>query len=87
MIHTGMIRRLAFTGLLALSLAGCGGRQDLKPKEGHATPPIPRGATEALTAQQLLAPSSQARPERNAELLRQSQERKDDSFDLPPDSN
>ena len=78
-----MRRSLLLLALLALS--ACGGRQALKPLEGQSTPPIPRGADAAPTAQELMQASSQARPERNAELLRQSEERQDDPFDLPPE--
>ena len=80
--------RLARTGLIlvALGLSACGGRQPLKPDEGQSLPAVPVGAAAAPTAQELTTPSSQARPERNVELLRQSEERKDDPFDLPPES-
>ena len=71
---------------LALGLASCGGRQPLKPVAGQKMPAVPVGATAAPTAQQLMTPSTQARPERNVELLTQSQEREDDPFDLPPAS-
>lgn len=80
-----MIRRTLATLLLVAALSACGGKVALQQKEGEAPPPIPRGATEPPTAQQLVEPSTQARPERNAELLRQSKERDDDPFDLPPD--
>ena len=72
-------------GALALALASCGGRQPLKPVEGQKMPAVPVGAEAAPTAQQLMTPSTQARPERNVELLTQSQERRDDPFDLPPE--
>ncbi|MEJ7926762.1 hypothetical protein WG908_08355 [Sphingobium sp. AN641] len=71
--------------LIALGLSGCGGRQPLKPVEGQSLPAVPVGAAAAPTAQELTTPSTQARPERNVELLRQSEERKDDPFDLPPE--
>jgi len=73
-------------GALAIALASCGGRQPLKPIEGQKMPAVAVGAAAAPTAQQLMSPSTQARPERNVELLTQSQERKDDPFDLPPES-
>ncbi|KFG90627.1 Argininosuccinate lyase [Sphingobium herbicidovorans NBRC 16415] len=72
-------------GAIALALASCGGRQPLKPVEGQKMPAVPVGAAAAPTAQQLMTPSIQARPERNVELLTQSQERRDDPFDLPPE--
>ena len=84
-MRIGIARGLTL-GLMALALASCGGRQPLKPVAGQQPPAVPRGAAAAPTAQQLTTPSTQARPERNVELLTQSQERTDDSFDLPPES-
>lgn len=78
-----MRRAILLVALIALS--ACGGRQALKPVAGQGTPPIPKGAPAALTPQQFMDASSQARPERNAELLRQSEEREADPFDLPPE--
>lgn len=78
--------RMILTAALIAALAACGGREGLKHVEGEGPPPVARGATEPATADQLLDASTQARPERNAELLRQSEERKDDPFDLPPES-
>ena len=79
-------RAMALTALVA-ALAACGGRQPLKPVEGQRLPALPIGAAAAPTGQQLVTPPTQARPERNVELLRQSDERKDDPFDLPPERN
>jgi predicted small lipoprotein YifL len=75
---------IALAALIA-TLAACGGRQPLKPVEGQRLPAVPVGAATAPTGQQLTTPSTQARPERNVELLRQSDEREDDPFDLPPE--
>lgn len=85
-MKTAIGRAIALTALVA-ALAGCGGRQPLKPLEGQRLPAVPVGAATAPTGQQLVTPSTQARPERNVELLRQSDERKDDPFDLPPERN
>ena len=73
---------LAFT---ALALVSCGGRQPLKPVGGQELPAVPVGAATSPTAAQLMTPSTQARPQRNVELLTQSQERQADEFDLPPE--
>ncbi|CAN5411685.1 hypothetical protein BH10PSE12_BH10PSE12_25990 [soil metagenome] len=81
-----MTRKLALAAALIVALSACGGRQALKPREGQAAVPIPRGASAAPTAQNLMQPSTQARPERNAELLLRSKERTDDAFDLPPEN-
>ena len=78
-------RNVAFA-LLVLGLAACGGRQPLKPVEGQKMPAVPVGAAGAPTAQQLMTPSMQSRPERSVDILSQSEERKDDPFDLPPEN-
>ena len=72
--------------LLALGLAACGGRQPLKPIEGQKMPAVPVGAAAAPTAQQLMTPTMQSRPERSVDILSQSEVRKDDPFDLPPEN-
>lgn len=79
------IAKGACLAALAMGLASCGGRQPLKRVDGQAVPAVPRGADRAPTAAELTTPSTQARPERNVELLTQSQERRDDPFDLPPE--
>ena len=79
-----MGRAIAFT-VLTLAIAACGGRQPLKPIEGQNMPAVPVGATAAPTAQQLMTPSLQARPERSVDLLTNSRLREDDEFDLPPE--
>ncbi len=70
--------------ILALLLTGCGKAATLKPAEGAALPPAPYGAKATPTPDQLLTPPNQARPARGDELLRTSQDRRDDEFDLPP---
>ena len=70
--------------LVATALSGCGARQDLKPQKGEALPIAPYGAEKPPTAQELLKPSNQARPARSDELLRSSEERRSDDYDLPP---
>ena len=42
------------------------------------------GLREPLTTEQMLTPPPIARPDRVDELLRRSEERRDDRFDLPP---
>jgi len=68
----------------ALVLSGCGASKGLAPPKGAALPPAPYGATARPTATALLKPSNQARPERSDELLKSSEDRRSDEFDLPP---
>ncbi len=69
---------------LAVLLAGCGASRGLKPVPGEELPVAPYGATETPKPGQLLTPDTQARPGRSDELLRNSEERRSDEFDLPP---
>lgn len=68
----------------ALCLAGCGKVGDLEPRTGNAMPPKAYGQTTAQTAEALSTPSVQARPSRTDELLKRSERREDDPFDVPP---
>lgn len=79
-----MIRALIVLGA-ALVVAACGQRTDLRPAPGNALPPAPYGVEQPLTAAELLAIDPQASPERTIELRRESEEREDDPFDLPPE--
>jgi len=78
-------RPIAMLALLTLVLAGCGSRQHLAPAPGETLPVAAYGAEKPATPDELLTPSTQARPERNVELLRRSQRREPDPFDMPPD--
>ncbi len=87
-MKTGQAARTGIAlALAAIALAGCGGRQPLRPVKGQMLPAVPVGADTSPTAAELMQPSIQARPERNVELLTQSRERGDDPFDLPPERN
>ena len=70
--------------LLALGVAGCGKVGDLQPRSGNSLPPKAYGQKSEQTAEALTTPSVQARPGRTDELLRRSERREDDPFDLPP---
>ncbi|MEQ8742488.1 LPS translocon maturation chaperone LptM [Parasphingorhabdus sp.] len=65
-------------------LAACGNRGALQPAKGEALPPPVYGEMKTPSGDDLLIPSSQAKPERSDELLRRSEKRQDDEFDLPP---
>ena len=71
---------------MILTLSACGGRQVLKPKAGASLPPKPAAAKTVPTADELITPDDQARPQRSDELLLKSEKRRDDPFDLPPKS-
>lgn len=71
---------------LILGLAACGGRQKLTQPKGTGPVPTAYGAPAPATPDALMDLPTQAQPDRSAEPLRQSQERPDDPFDLPPES-
>lgn len=79
-----MIRAVALAVSLSLALSACGGRVKLKPKEGASMPVKPEDVQTQTTVEELIEPSSQARPKRSDELLKRSEERREDKFDLPP---
>ena len=76
-------KRILVSGCL-LAIAGCGREADLEPAPGHALPVKPLMARATPTAEDLLTPPSYARPERVDELVKRSQPRQSDPFDLPP---
>lgn len=73
-------------GAVAL-LAGCGKVGELQPKAGQAMPDKAYGQSEPAMAESLTTASVQARPGRSDELMRRSERRRDDPFDLPPGSD
>lgn len=77
------MKRLAILTLTA-ALAACGAKKQLVRPQGDPVPPKPAFAETAPTSDELLTPDSQSRPQRSDELLRRSQRREDDRFDLPP---
>ena len=80
------LAHVTLLALAVLALAGCGNRRELKPAVGQDLPVAPYGREDRPTADELLKQLPQARPERSVELRKRSEERKDDPFDLPPDS-
>lgn len=68
----------------ALALSGCGAAEGMRPKPGQSLPVKPYGATATPTPRDLIKPSVQARTERSDELLKSSEQRRGDDFDLPP---
>ncbi|MGB3319325.1 MAG: hypothetical protein WA978_07095 [Sphingopyxis granuli] len=69
---------------LAATLGACGKKEDLKPVAGQPPAALPVGAMRAPTTQELTTPDAQAKPARSDELLKRSEQREPDDFDLPP---
>ena len=76
-------KRLVAAIGLAL-LAGCGKVADLKPAAGQALPVKPLMAKTTPDADALLTLPPYAAPERVDELMKKSEPREPDEFDLPP---
>lgn len=76
------MKRIALFGLCCL--AGCGQMAPLQPAPGQRLPVKPLLASTTPTAEQLLTPPTNARPGRVDELIKRSEPRKPDRFDLPP---
>jgi hypothetical protein len=71
---------------LALGLSACGRVGDLRPPPGQPLPVKPKLAATTPTPEELLTPPPIARPVRVDEILRRSEPRRPDRFDLPPPS-
>lgn len=67
-----------------LFLAGCGQSGQLVRNPASPGPAVPTGEERAPTAAEQTTPSVQSRPRRSDEVLKQSEEREADEFDLPP---
>jgi hypothetical protein len=78
-----MKRKCAALGMLIVC-AACGKVGNLEPRTAQSVPPKAYGQIDPQTAEGLTTPSVQARPGRSDELLRRSEKRGDDPFDLPP---
>ena len=73
------------TALLAfLALAACGRVADLEPAPGKSLPVKPLMAKTTPDAETLLTPPPYARPNRVDELVKKSEPRRADPFDLAP---
>ena len=67
-----------------LALGSCGHVADLKPAQGEHLPVKPLMARATPTPQDLLTRPAYAKPDRVDELVKRSQPRPQDPFDLPP---
>ena len=82
-----MKTRTKIVGLFALSaLTACGKVGPLEPAVGQSLPAKAYGQTEVPSSEAQVIASEQARPGRSDELMRRSERRTDDPFDLPPGS-
>lgn len=72
--------------IMLTALSACGKVGPLAPKAGQAPPAKTYGQTEVPSSEALVLASEQARPGRSDELMRRSERRTDDPFDLPPGS-
>ena len=70
--------------LLFAALTACGGVADLEPAPGKSLPVKPLLARTTPDAEKLLTPPPYARPDRVDELVKKSEPREPDPFDLPP---
>ena len=77
------MKRVVLIGSI-LALSACGAQRELKPAEGQSLPIAPYGASVPPKPSQLLTASTQARPVRSDEVLKSSEERQGNEFDLPP---
>ena len=83
--YGGGVTLRVFLCVLGLGLlAACGNMEPLQPKAGEGMPPKPAMAARAPSTEELLSPPPHARPARQDDGLRRSEERQDDPFDLPP---
>jgi len=78
-----VVRRLSILIGIPL-LAGCGHVAPLEPAQGEPLPVKPMMAQTTPTAEGLLTGPTYAAPERVDELVKRSQPRPVDRFDLPP---
>jgi len=80
------MKYVRFVPLIALALAACGKVAPLQPAAGQSLPVKPAMASVTPDAEALLTPPTYAKPERVDELMKRSQTRRADRFDLPPPS-
>lgn len=79
-----MLARSLLACGIALAISACGRIADLEPAKGQPLPVKPMMARTTPSAEQLLTPPAYARADRIDELLKKSEPRTADPFDLPP---
>ncbi|APG62113.1 hypothetical protein LPB140_04025 [Sphingorhabdus lutea] len=90
-LHKRNIKNIWLAGICAAGLISCGKVADLTPKDGWQSAPNANKVQKEYAAdkekpslQQMTTPQTQASPTSNAELLKKSEPRVDDPFDLRP---
>ena len=78
------MKRIALILVVSVGVAGCGLREPLRPPPGASLPVAPATARERPDAEALLVQPPVTRPTRVDEIVRRSELREDDRFDLPP---
>jgi hypothetical protein len=78
------LQRVLLVASITLAATACGKVGDLEPRSGNALPPKAYGQTTDQRTGVLTTPSAQARPGRSDELLKRSERRADDPFDVAP---
>ena len=68
----------------ALAIGGCGRVTELKPAPGESLPVKPLLARATPTPRELLTIPTYAKPDRVDELMKRSEPRPQDQFNLPP---
>ena len=79
-----MTRRYGLMLIACVLLAACGNKADLQRLASAAPPVVPAGSDAPESPDQQTSPDVEAKPARSDELLRRSEERPTDEFDLPP---
>jgi hypothetical protein len=78
------MKRVGLILLVSAALAGCGLREPLRPPAGESLSIAPAAARTRPDAEALLVQPPITRPTRVDEIVRRSELREDDRFDLPP---
>ena len=78
------MKRVLLFAAAAVLLGSCGRQVDLKPAAGQPLPVKPLMARTTPTPNELLTIPTWAKPDRVDELMKRSEPRKQDPFDLPP---
>lgn len=79
-----MKSRLVVLAIGCAALSSCGDVAPLRPASGQSLPPKPAMAQTVPDAEELLERPDYAAPDRVDELMKRSEPRDSDRFDLPP---